>query len=52
MGRAVTMVMSIVGIAILATPSGVIAGGFISEIKETRKRKEGMKTKSKTVKKK
>ena len=39
LGRAITMVMSIIGIAVLATPSGVIAGGFIQEIKETKKAK-------------
>ena len=39
MGKLVTMVMSIIGIAVLAIPSGIIAGGFISEIKATNKEK-------------
>lgn len=38
-GKVITMVMSIIGIAVLATPSGVIAGGFIQEIKESKKAK-------------
>lgn len=37
LGKSVTIVMSIIGIAVLATPSGVIAGGFISEVKAKRK---------------
>ncbi|CAM9145964.1 ion transporter [Mycoplasma marinum] len=31
LGRSIVMVMSIIGIGILAIPSGVIAGGFLSE---------------------
>lgn len=38
-GRIITIVMSVIGIAVLATPSGVIAGGFITEIKEQNKEK-------------
>ena len=38
-GKIVTIFMSIIGIAILAMPSGVIAGGFISEIKDSKKQK-------------
>ena len=38
MGQIVTIFMSIIGIGILATPSGVIAGGFISEIRESKKK--------------
>ena len=37
LGKIIVMVMSIIGIAVLAIPSGIIAGGFISEIKELRK---------------
>ncbi len=44
MGKVVTIVMSIIGIAVLAIPSGIIAGGFIAEIKATRK-KDGSKKK-------
>ena len=39
MGKVIVMVMSIIGIAVLATPAGVITGGFIEEIKDNRKRK-------------
>ncbi|NQZ66355.1 MAG: two pore domain potassium channel family protein [Mycoplasmatales bacterium] len=42
-GKIIVMFMSIIGIAILATPSGVIAGGFISEIKEVKKHKREKK---------
>ncbi len=38
-GKIIVMIMSIMGIAILATPSGVIAGGFISEVKYAKKHK-------------
>ena len=37
LGKIIVMIMSVIGIAVLAIPSGIIAGGFISEIKEFRK---------------
>ena len=40
LGKNVTIIMSILGIAVLATPSGVIAGGFISEVRAKRKVKD------------
>lgn len=43
MGKIITIIMSIIGIAVLATPSGVIAGGFISEIKESKRKKHILK---------
>lgn len=38
LGRVITIIMSIIGIAVLATPSGVIAGGFIKEVKRKKDR--------------
>ena len=35
-GKIIVVIMSILGIAVLATPTGVIAGGFISEFKRTK----------------
>ena len=43
LGKGVTMIMSIIGIAILTIPSGIIAGGFISEVKEATNNKKGIK---------
>lgn len=42
-GKIVVMIMSIFGIAILATPAGIITGGFIQEIREMRREKEAKK---------
>ncbi|NQZ29544.1 MAG: ion transporter [Mycoplasmatales bacterium] len=58
-GKAIVMVMSIIGIGILAIPSGVIAGGFLSEAEAMRdekaqledKRKKSKLTKLKVIKK-
>lgn len=49
MGKVVVIIMSIIGIAILATPAGVITGGFISEIKEVKKEKAEKKSQKKKV---
>ncbi len=39
-GRVVSMVSSVVGIAVVALPAGVITGGFIDELRETRSSKK------------
>lgn len=43
MGKIITIIMSIAGIAVLATPAGVITSGFIQEIKEAKKVKDEKK---------
>lgn len=35
-GKLVSMISSIVGIAVVAIPAGVITGGYIDEIKKSR----------------
>lgn len=41
-GRAVSMISAVVGIAIIALPSGILTAGYMEEIEE-RKKKEGRK---------
>ena len=50
MGKVVVIIMAILGVAVLAIPSGVIAGGFISELKINKDQKE--KANKKTTKRK
>ncbi len=49
-GKAIVMVMSIIGIGILAIPSGVIAGGFLSEAEVMKNEKENLENKRKKSK--
>ncbi|WP_168380708.1 potassium channel family protein [Mycoplasma todarodis] len=49
-GRAIVMVMSIIGIGILAIPSGVIAGGFLSEAEAMKNEKAQLEDKRKKSK--
>ncbi|CAM9141511.1 ion transporter [Mycoplasma todarodis] len=49
-GKAIVMIMSIIGIGILAIPSGVIAGGFLSEAEVMRNEKAQMEDKRKKSK--
>ena len=52
MGKIVVVVMAIVGVAILAIPSGIIAGGFITELKLDKQRRENEPKKKKRLKRK
>ncbi len=49
-GKAIVMIMSIIGIGILAIPSGVIAGGFLSEAEAMRNEKAQLEDKRKKSK--
>ena len=52
MGKIIVMIMSFLGIAILAAPSGIIAGGFIQEIKEINNSKRLIRLQQEPLKKK
>jgi voltage-gated potassium channel len=38
-GRLISMISSLVGVAVIALPSGVITAGYLDEIRERRERK-------------
>lgn len=47
LGRLISMLSSIIGIAIIALPAGIITSGFMAELEDERKRREmGMETES------
>ena len=49
MGKVVVIVMAIIGVAILAIPSGIIAGGFITELKLDKQRRESSSKSKKKI---
>ena len=40
-GRIVSMISSLFGVAIIALPSGVITAGYLEELRELREKKDG-----------
>ena len=45
-GRVISIISSMVGIAIIALPSGIMTAGYIDELRNRRKAKEALKEKS------
>ena len=45
-GRVISIISSMVGIAIIALPSGIVTAGYIDELRNRRKAKEALKEKS------